>query len=139
MVTPLRVEFEAKHGPITQGKTRKLWKAYYPTIATQTRGQKPGYGPTGLRDEQHKDGKNARQIVPWLEQKSYGKKPFFMACGIHKPHGPFLAPDAYFERYPKDALRLSDEAAPSARPFAPHAGAMHAGLMAKSFTIWIMT
>ena len=107
MVTPLREAFEAKHGPITQGKARRLWKEYYPTIATQTRGQKPGYGPSGLRDEQHKDGKNARQIVSWLEKKSYGKKPFFMACGIHKPHGPFLAPDAYFELYPKEDLKFS--------------------------------
>jgi len=107
MVTPLRKAFEAKHGPITQGNARKLWKEYYPTIATQTRGQKPGYGPTGLRDEQHKDGKNARQIVSWLEKKSYGNKPFFMACGIHKPHGPFLAPDAYFKLYPKKDLKFS--------------------------------
>ncbi|MFC1762950.1 sulfatase [Planctomycetota bacterium] len=107
MVTPLREAFEAKHGPITKGKTRKLWKEYYPTIAPQTRGQKPGYGPTGLRDEQHKDGKNARQIVSWLEKKSHGEKPFFMACGIHKPHGPFLAPDAYFEQYPREDLTFS--------------------------------
>ncbi len=107
MVTPLREAFEAKHGPITQGKVRKLWKEYYPTIATQTRGQKPGYGPSGLRDDQHKDGKNARQIVSWLEKKSHGQKPFFMACGIHKPHGPFLAPDAYFSLYPKKDLPFS--------------------------------
>ena len=27
-----------------------------------------------------------------------------MACGIHKPHVPFLAPDKYFEMYPKERL-----------------------------------
>jgi len=107
MVTPIRKAFEAKHGPIDQGEARKLWREFYPTIATQTRGQKPGYGPTGLRDDQHKDGKNVRQIVSWLEKKSHGEKPFFMACGIHKPHGPFLAPDAYFEMYPKESLKFS--------------------------------
>jgi arylsulfatase A-like enzyme len=106
MVTPLREAFEARQGSIAKGKARKLWRAYYPTIATQTRGQKPGYGPSGLRDEQHKDGKNARQIVSWLEEKSHGEKPFFMACGIHKPHVPFLAPDAYFEMYPRDELQF---------------------------------
>lgn len=107
MVTPIRKEFEAKHGPVDQGKARRLWKQFYPTIATQTRGQQPGYGPTGLRDEQHKDGKNARQIVSWLEQKSHGNKPFFIACGIQKPHVPFLAPDAYFDMYPRANLVFS--------------------------------
>ncbi len=104
MVTPIRETFEAKHGSIEAGETKKLWKEFYPTIASQTRGQKPGYGPTGLRDDQHKDGKNVRQIVSWLKNRSHGEKPFFMACGIHKPHGPFLAPDAYFDMYPKKDL-----------------------------------
>ena len=54
-----------------------------------------------------KMAKNARQIVSWLDNKSYGDKPFFMALGIHKPHGPFLAPDAYFEMYPKNDLKFS--------------------------------
>lgn len=107
MVTPIRKAFEAKHGPVDRGKGRRLWRQFYPTIATQTRGQQPGYGPSGLRDDQHKDGKNARQIVSWLEDKSYGEKPFFMACGIHKPHVPFLAPDTYFEMYPKGDLKFS--------------------------------
>jgi arylsulfatase A-like enzyme len=104
MVTPIREAFEAKHGPIDSGKTRRKWRQLYPTIATQTRGQQPGYGPTGLDDEQHKDGKNARKIVSWLENKPNAAKPFFMACGIHKPHVPFLAPSKYFEMYPKEGL-----------------------------------
>ena len=104
MVTPLRKAFEAEHGPISEGKARRLWRQYYPTIATQTRGQQPGYGPSGLKDEQHKDGKNARQIVSWLETEPHGDKPFFMVCGIQKPHVPFLAPDAYFAQYPRNKL-----------------------------------
>ncbi len=107
MVTPIRKAFEAEHGSIDRGKARRLWREFYPTIATQTRGQQPGYGPTGLRDEQHMDGKNARQIVSWLDQKSYGGQPFFIACGIQKPHVPFLAPDAYFEMYPRENLKFA--------------------------------
>ena len=42
-----------------------------------------------------------------LNNKSHGEKPFFIACGIHKPHGPFLAPDAYFDMYPKRDLKIS--------------------------------
>ena len=107
MVTPLRRKFEAEHGSVAEGKSRRLWRKFYPTIATQTRGQQPGYGPSGLKDEQHKDGKNARQISDWLKNKANGDKPFFMACGIHKPHVPFLAPDKYFDMYPKADLQFT--------------------------------
>jgi len=75
---------------------------------TQSRGEdKPGYGPSGLRDEQHKDGKNVRQVVSWLESDIAGDRPFFIACGIQKPHVPFLAPDAYFAMYPREELVFS--------------------------------
>ncbi len=112
IVTPIREAFEDEHGSIDKGKARRLWKQKYQTIGTQTRGQKqPAYGRSGLRDEQHKDGKNARQIVAWLEHKAFGDKPFFIACGIHKPHVPFLAPDAYFDKNPKKDLVVSREPA----------------------------
>lgn len=106
LVTPIREEFEAKNGLITNGKARRHWRELYPTIAPQTRGQQPGYGPSGLTDEQHKDGKNARQIREWLLNQAHGEKPFFMACGIQKPHVPFLAPDKYFAMYPKEDLKF---------------------------------
>ena len=107
MVTPIREKFEAEHGSIDKGKTRRKWKEFYPTIATQTRGQQPGYGPSGLKDEQHKDGKNARQIARWLAEDAHGDKPFFMALGIQKPHVPFLAPDRYFDMYPTETLKFT--------------------------------
>jgi iduronate 2-sulfatase len=108
LVTPIRKAFEAEYGSIAKGKTRRLWRERYFKIGTQTRGQQqPGYGPSGLRDEQHKDGKNARKIVSWLEERTYENQPFFMACGIQKPHVPFLAPDKYFQMYPKSSLKLA--------------------------------
>ncbi|MEO2015812.1 MAG: sulfatase [Fuerstiella sp.] len=117
MVTPFREKFEAEHGPITEGKSRRLWREFYPTIARQTKGQKPGWGPTGLTDEQHKDGKNARQIADWLKNKAHGDQPFFMACGIQKPHIPFLAPDKYFDMYPPAELKFT----PASLEFWKHA------------------
>ena len=107
-VTVARKAFEAKHGPVDKGKARRLWKNHLNTLSTQTRGQqRPGYGRSGLRDEQHKDGKNVRQVVSWLDRKTQGEKPFFIACGIQKPHVPFLAPDRYFQMYPTSGLRFS--------------------------------
>jgi iduronate 2-sulfatase len=107
MVTPIREKFEAEHGSVTEGRARRLWRKHYPTIATQTRGQDPGYGPSGLTDLQHKDGKNAKQISQWLRNQAFGEKPFFLACGIQKPHVPFLAPEKYFAMYPKAELKFT--------------------------------
>jgi iduronate 2-sulfatase len=107
--TPYEAEarrvFEAKHGPITAGKNRKRWREFLPTFAPQTRNQHVGYGPSGLTDEQHADGKNAKQAREWIAQRPFGDQPFFMAVGIHKPHVPFLAPDRYFELYPQKDLQ----------------------------------
>ncbi|MEC9035199.1 MAG: sulfatase [Verrucomicrobiota bacterium] len=108
LVTRARQDYEAKNGSVDLRANRKSWKAHLQKLSTQTRGQTPpGYGPTGLRDEQHKDGKNVRQIISWLDQKKYGEKPFFIACGIQKPHVPFLAPQEYFDKYPLKSLKFS--------------------------------
>ena len=106
MVTPIREAFEEKHRDLPKRELTKLWKQFYPTISSQTKGQKPGWGPSGLSDEGHKDGKNARQVVSWLEEKSFGDKPFFIAMGVHKPHIPFLAPAKYFDLYPQSELQF---------------------------------
>ena len=111
MITKARKDFEAEHGSI-EGKNRKLWKEHLTKLGTQTRNQTPpGYGPSGLTDAQHKDGKNTEQIISWLKDEAYGDKPFFMMCGIQKPHVPFLAPDKYFEMYPKAGLRYTPDPA----------------------------
>lgn len=105
LVTVARNKFEAEHGSIARGKTRRAWKEHLNSLSTQTRGQKrPGYGPSGLSDEQHKDGQNVRQVIGWLKHKPYGDRPFFIACGIQKPHVPFLAPDKYFAGIPPSSL-----------------------------------
>jgi arylsulfatase A-like enzyme len=33
-------------------------------------------------------------------------KPFFLACGLHKPHLPWTVPQKYFDLYPLDAVNL---------------------------------
>ncbi|MFO1447301.1 MAG: sulfatase [Opitutaceae bacterium] len=107
-----REEFEKKNGPVTAGKSRRAWREHLLTVAPQTRNQGvkglgPGFGPTGLRDDQHADGKNARQVAAWIQDKAGGDRPFMIAVGLHKPHIPFLAPDAYFATYPIDSIKLS--------------------------------
>lgn len=106
-----RLAFEKEHGPITSPKNRAAWKEHLLTVAPQTRNQGlagvgPGYGASGLTDAQQSDGKNVRQVAEWITTKANGSKPFFIACGIQKPHIPVLAPDAYHALYPKSSLTV---------------------------------
>ncbi len=110
VVRQAREAFEAEHGSIEDRKNRKAWKALAKKAAANLDAQTPpGYGRSGLTDDQHKDGKNARLVTRWLEEKSWGDKPFFIACGIQKPHVPFLVPSQYFDLYPTDKITYESD------------------------------
>ena len=97
--------FEEEFGSVEARKNVKKWKAARKiAIAPLNAQTPPGHGRSGLKDEQHKDGKNVRQVTTWLREKSFGDKPFFIALGIQKPHVPFLAPDKYFDLYPANSI-----------------------------------
>jgi iduronate 2-sulfatase len=105
VVREARGKFEAEHGSIDKQPNKRKWKELKRKVSGKLDAQTPpGRGRSGLTDAQHKDGKNARQVVEWLGEKTYGDKPFFIACGLQKPHVPFLAPDKYFDLYPLDKI-----------------------------------
>ena len=105
-----REEFEADNGSVEEGRNRKAWRTLRKEVSAKLNAQTPpGYGRSGLTDEQHKDGKNARQVAQWLSQESFGDQPFFVALGIQKPHVPFLAPGKYFDLYPADKINFKPD------------------------------
>jgi len=108
VVREARVDFEKEYGSVEERPNRRKWKELRKRVASRLDAQTPpGYGRSGLEDAQHKDGKNARQVAKWLEEKVHGEKPFFIACGLQKPHVPFLAPDKYFDLYPLDRITFT--------------------------------
>ena len=110
VVREVRLKFEAEHGSIDKQQNKKKWKELKKSVSAKLDAQTPpGKGRSGLTDAQHKDGKNARQVVQWLEDKSYGDKPFFISLGLQKPHVPFLAPDKYFDLYPFDKITYQND------------------------------
>ncbi|HAW98875.1 MAG TPA: hypothetical protein DCX67_10120 [Opitutae bacterium] len=105
VVREARLKFESEHGSIDKQPNKRKWKELKRGVSAKLDAQTPpGRGRSGLTDAQHKDGKNARQVVRWLEGKPYGDKPFFIALGLQKPHVPFLAPDKYFDLYPLNEI-----------------------------------
>jgi len=107
VLKPIQDAFEKEHGAIDLPQNVKAWRAVYRKHRSTIGGQAPpGFGPTTMTDAQHRDGKNVRQVASWIHDKAHGDKPFFIACGIHKPHVPFWAPQKYFDQYPLDKLTL---------------------------------
>ena len=50
------------------------------------------------------------QIVDYALKQLARKhgKPFFLACGVHKPHLPWRVPKKYFDMYPLDQIKLPE-------------------------------
>ena len=58
-------------------------------------------------DEAQPDGMLAAKAVRVLEENH--DKPFFIGVSFHKPHDPFLQPKEYFEFYPLDEVKLTED------------------------------
>lgn len=50
-------------------------------------------------DHEQTDGKVATETVRLLEEHADREKPFFIAAGFYRPHIPYIAPLAHFEKY----------------------------------------
>ena len=95
------------------------WQAYFPS---QTRNQPPSpqpprrplngipdtahfdWGPLDVGDEEMGDWQTASWAISELEKAH--DRPFFLACGIFRPHLPWYVPAKYFDMYPPDKITL---------------------------------
>jgi len=62
------------------------------------------WGPVDVEDEEMGDWKVADWTCGKLSQEH--DRPFFLACGIFRPHLPWYVPQKYFDMYPLDAVTL---------------------------------
>jgi arylsulfatase A-like enzyme len=94
------------------------------------------FGPLECEDKDMVDYQSVSYIVKKLGQKQ--EKPFFFACGLHKPHMPWSVPKKYYELYPIDNIQLPkvqendlDDIPPAgiamARPDGDHANILKSG------------
>lgn len=60
----------------------------------------------GLYEENYDDARTVDYVVGELAREH--SKPFFLACGIFRPHLPWYAPAKYFDLYPLDEIILPD-------------------------------
>jgi arylsulfatase A-like enzyme len=62
------------------------------------------WSPIEIPDEQTGDFKSVNWVIDQL-QKAHSK-PFFLACGIYRPHVPWYVPQKYFDMFPLETVRL---------------------------------
>ncbi len=62
------------------------------------------WSPLPLSDEETGDFKSVSWVIDKL--RSEHEKPFFLACGIYRPHVPWYVPQKYFDLFPLESVRL---------------------------------
>lgn len=62
------------------------------------------WGGLPLADEETADFESVNYISQQLNRQH--ENPFFLACGIYRPHVPWYVPQKYFDRFPLDSIRL---------------------------------
>jgi iduronate 2-sulfatase len=61
---------------------------------------------SSLSDDELSDGQVALKTIADLRRLKEMKQPFFLAAGFFKPHLPFIAPEKYWDLYPKESIQL---------------------------------
>lgn len=64
------------------------------------------WGPIEQSKEQTGDFQTAQYCADYMAQAN--DQPFFLACGIFRPHSPQLAPKEFFDLYPIDTIKLPE-------------------------------
>jgi len=62
------------------------------------------WGALDIDDEQTADYQSVNYIKEQLNRKH--DKPFFLACGIYRPHVPWYVPKKYYDMFPLDSVML---------------------------------
>jgi iduronate 2-sulfatase len=94
------------------------------------------FAPLDCKDEDMQDYRIVSWAVDQLQKKH--DKPFFLACGVHKPHMPWNVPRKWYDLYPLETIKLPpvldtdlDDVPPAgvrmARPQGDHAAMVKSG------------
>ncbi|MCE5205956.1 MAG: sulfatase [Porphyromonadaceae bacterium] len=62
------------------------------------------WGPMNVNNEEMGDWQVADWVIGQLQQRH--EKPFFLACGLFRPHLPWFVPKEFFDLFPEDKLTL---------------------------------
>jgi arylsulfatase A-like enzyme len=141
--------WSAGAGKIFHGADPQSWDDYFPSKErTMPRYHIPKHGetinmpafpdmymafdwaPLEIPDEKTGDFQSVNWVIQQLETEH--EKPFFLGCGIYRPHVPWYVPQKYFDMFPIESVRLPkvlendlDDVGERAREIAHRAGNYH--------------
>ena len=88
------------------------------------------WAPLDIDDREMGDYKSVEYIAGQLAKEH--EKPFFLACGIYRPHLPWYAPKKYFDLFPLESIQLPkvlagdlDDLSDRAKDIASRGGGYH--------------
>ena len=89
----------SESGPFPQG---------YPYSQVKGLGHENDWGVLPISPSEYDDARSIRFAIDFLKHRSanQSKEPFFLACGIFRPHLPWYVPQEYFDLYPIDKVIL---------------------------------
>ena len=64
------------------------------------------WGPIDKDVEETGDWMSMKFVSQKLQENRDKEKPFFLACGIYRPHVPWFVPRKYFDMFPLDKIQL---------------------------------
>ena len=62
------------------------------------------WSPIDISDEETGDFKSVQWVMNQLQREH--EQPFFLACGIYRPHLPWYVPQKYFDMFPLESVEL---------------------------------
>jgi len=106
------------------------------------------FAPLDCRDEDLADYRITDWCIDQLQRKH--DKPFFLGCGLHKPHMPWNVPKKYFDMYPLEKIELPpvnekdlDDVPPigvrMAKPQGDHAAILKSGRWKEAVQAYLAT
>lgn len=87
----------SKSGPYPEG---------FPFSSVKGLGHENDWGSLDIPDKDYDDALSAGYAIRFLKQKQ--DRPFFLACGIYRPHLPWYVPQKFFDLYSLDEIRLPE-------------------------------
>jgi len=91
-----KLQFPKYHRPPKDRQADFLrWKGIYTAF---------NWGPLDVPDEETGDYQCVKYVGEQLARRH--DKPFFLACGIYRPHVPWFVPRKYFDMFPLDKVEL---------------------------------
>ena len=76
----------------------------FPFSSVKGLGHENDWGSLGIPEKDYDDTLSADYAVGFLKQKQ--DRPFFLACGLFRPHLPWYVPQKFFDLYSLDEIRL---------------------------------